>query len=176
MKRVAHDPNEIIAIVNKNDEVIGKATRKEAHSKGLLHRESYTYLINSKKQVLLHKRLDNHLWDHSSAGHFPVEQDYKEGALREFEEELGIKLNAIELKEIAKEKRITIKKDRKNDRFFKLFLVKKDIPIKNFKIDKEEVEKIHYFDINKLKKMLSTPKKMTGSSKYLIEKYILKDL
>jgi len=176
MKRVAHNPDEIIAIVNENDGIIGKATRKEAHARGLLHRESYTYLINSKKQVLLHKRLDNHLWDHSSAGHFPVEQDYREGALREFEEELGIKLKSNELNEIAKERRITTKKDRKNDRFFKLFLVKKNIPFKNFKIDKEEVEEIHYFDINKLKKLLSSPGKMAGSAKYLIEKYILKDL
>lgn len=176
MKRVAHDPDEIIAIVDENDEVIGKATRKEAHSKGLLHRESYIYLINSKKQILLHKRLDNHLWDHSSAGHFPVEQDYKECAIREFKEELGIKLNADELKEIAKERRITIKKDRKNDRFFKVFLVKKDIPIENFKIYKGEVEKICYFDIDELKKLLSASEKIAGSAKYLIEKYILKDL
>ena len=92
MIKIPHDPNEIIAVVDENDIVIGETTRGEAHQRGILHREVYTYLINSKKEVLLQKRLDDHFWDHSSSGHFPKDQDYLEAAQREFEEELGIRL------------------------------------------------------------------------------------
>ena len=175
MNKIPHNPDEIIAVVDDDDKIIGKTTRKEAHIKGLLHREAYNYLINSRKQVLLHKRADNHLWDHSSSGHFPFEQDYKEGAIREFEEELGIKLNADEFKEIAKEKRTKTSHKGKNIRFIKIFLIKKDISIADFKIDKGEVEEIKYFNINELKKLLSHPDNLTGSAKYFIEKYILKE-
>ena len=168
------NPDEIIAVVDDNDNVIGEAARKEVN-KGLLHREVYIYLINSKKQVLLHKRADNHLWDHSSSGHLPTEQDYEEGAIRETEEELGIKLDKEELKELAKEKFKTVKPEKINYRFAKVYLVKKDVPIEEFKIQEEEVEAIKYFDESELKELMDTPEKiMTGSAKKVIKKYILK--
>jgi len=176
MNKIPHNPDEIIVVVNEKDEIIDKTTRKEAHIKGLLHREVYNYLINSSNQVLLHKRADSHLWDHSSSGHFPFEQDYEEGAMREFEEELGIRLDKNEFKEITKE-RISITSHKgKNNRFVKVFLIRKDISINEFNLDKEEIEEIKYFEISKLKELLSHPEKITGSAKYLIEKYILKVL
>ena len=103
--------------------MVGKATRAEAHYKCLLHRETYCYVINAKNQVLLHKREDNHLWDHSSSGHFSFNESYEDGIVREVEEELGIKLLKEEFEEIAKEKIIGRRND--NQRFVKLFLVKK---------------------------------------------------
>ena len=176
MNKIPHNPDEIIAVVNEKDEIIGKTTREEAHIKGLLHREAYNYLINSKNQLLLHKRADNHLWDHSSSGHFPLEEDYEEGAMREFEEELGIRLDKNAFKEITKE-RISITSHKgKNNRFVKVFLIRKDIPIDEFNIDKKEVEEIKYFEISELKELLSHPGRISGSAKYFIEKYILKEL
>ncbi|HJX49996.1 MAG TPA: NUDIX domain-containing protein [Candidatus Nanoarchaeia archaeon] len=176
MGKIPHNPDERIAVVNKKDEIIGKTTRKKAHEEGSLHREVINYLINSKNQLLLHKREDNHLWDTSSSGHFPAEQNYGEAAAREFEEELGIKINKTELNEIAKEIIEITSHKGKNYRFVKIFLIKKEIPINKFKIDKEEIEEIKYFGINELKKLLSQPEKITKTSKYFIEKYILKEI
>jgi len=176
MSRIPHDPDEIIALVDDEDRIISSTTRKEAHEKGLLHREAYAYLINSRKQVLLQKRADNHLWDHSVGGHFPLEQDYQEGALREFREELGINLDKSEFKEIANERTKMTSHNGKNVRFVKVFLIKKDIPAENFSSDEGEVEEIRYFDIDELKELLSHPEKITNTAKYLIEKYILKEL
>ncbi|TKJ17280.1 hypothetical protein CEE44_01970 [Candidatus Woesearchaeota archaeon B3_Woes] len=178
MNKISHDPNEIIDVVDEFDNVIGSTTRKEVHTKGILHREVYVYLINSNKEVLLQKRKDNHLWDHSIGGHFPINQSYEVAALRESKEELGITLNNQDLKEVAKEKFIKIKTSHKglNKRFAKIFLIKKDIPLTKFKIDKEEIEEIRYFNIDELKKLLLTPSKMTISSKKILEKYILKEL
>ena len=118
MSTIAHDPDEIIAVVNEKDEVIGQVTRKEAHITGALHRETAAYLINSKQQVLLQQRSDNNLWDHSSSGHFSFSQDYVEGAVKEFEEELGIILDKSDFKEIAKEKISVTSHQGKNNRFF----------------------------------------------------------
>ncbi|MCX6710664.1 MAG: NUDIX domain-containing protein [Candidatus Woesearchaeota archaeon] len=176
MGRIPHDPNEIIAVMDDEDRIIGRTTRKEAHEKGLLHREAYAYLINSKKQVLLQRRADNHLWDHSVGGHFPLEQDYLEGALREFREELGINLDEREFKEIAKDRIRITSHNGKNVRFVKVFLITKNIPMKEFNTDKEEVEEIKYFDISELKELLKHPEEMTDTARYLIEKYVLKEI
>jgi isopentenyl-diphosphate Delta-isomerase len=175
-EKIAHDPLEIVGVVNEQDEVIGNASRKEVHDKGLLHREVYICVINSKKQVLLHKRADVHLWDCSASGHIPIGQDYREAAVREFEEELGIKLNADGLKESGKEK-LMLGKGIKNYRFAMVFVVNEDIPIENFKIDKEEVDEIKYFDKDELLEMFSSKDKLiTGTARLLIEKYVLDNL
>jgi len=171
---IPHSPNEIIAIVNEKDEVIAQSKRRYAHVKGLLHREICIYVINSKKQVLLHKRTDNNLWDHSCSGH--VNEDYEESAVREFEEELGIKISKNKLQEIAKEKLTLTSYKVPNNRFLKIFLIKKDMPIGEFNINKEEVKEIKYYDIDELRKLISTPGKTTSSSKYIIEKYILEEV
>ena len=87
---------EKISHVDENDNIIGEITREQANSQGLLHREAYTYLINSKNQVLLQRRADNGRWDHSAAGHFPPSETYLQGAKREFLEELGIDIPTSE--------------------------------------------------------------------------------
>jgi isopentenyldiphosphate isomerase len=167
---------EIIAVVNEKDEVIDAKQISYIHKAGLLHRESYVYLINFNNEVLLQKRKDNGLWDHSAAGHFSNTESYIEGAKREFEEELGVKIETIDLKEIGYERINTIKPDKKNFRFVKIYIVKKDIPLENFKIDHTEVDEIKFFDKSELRKLLQQPHLLTGSAKSLIEKYILSRL
>lgn len=41
---------EILDIVNENDEVMGQATRKEIHEKGLLHRVVEIWFFNKKEE------------------------------------------------------------------------------------------------------------------------------
>lgn len=176
--KVPHDPDEVIAVVNDRDEVIGEATRKEVHEKGLLHREACVYLINSENRVLLQKRTDRHIWDSSAAGHFPINQNYEEAVQREFKEELGLELDQNKFKEIGYERlKVNVKnKGLINYKFSKIFLVRKDIPIEDFKIDKEEIEEIRYFDRKELEKLLKGPYLMTRSNEIFIKKYILKEL
>jgi len=167
---------EMIPIVNEKDEVVDIKGISEAHKYGLIHREVYVYLINLDGGVLLQKRKDNGLWDHSAAGHFSSTESYVDGAKREFEEELGVKIEARDLKEIGYERINTIKPNKKNFRFVKIYVVKKDITLENFKIDRTEVEDIKFFDKNELRKLLQQPNFLTGSAKSLIEKYILSRL
>ena len=165
---------EKIAIVNEKDKIIGAKAISKVHELGLLHREVYVYLINLDGKILLQKRNDNGLFDHSAAGHFSNEESYIEGAIREFKEELGVKLSENDLHEIGYERIETRKPNKKNIRFVKIYIVRKNI--KNFKIDKTELNCIKFFSKSELKTLLQQPKLLTGSAKLIIEKYILKEI
>src|SRR3989344_5424331 len=96
--------DEEISLVDEDDNPLGIVSRKHVHKKGLLHRESYVYLISPNNQVLLQKRADTKKWDHSAAGHFSPDETYLQGAQKEFEEELGVKIHLEEFKFLGKEK------------------------------------------------------------------------
>ena len=73
--------------------------RETAHSEGILHRTTHLWILRRRKgvtEVLLQKRSQNKdsfpgCYDISSAGHIPAGVDWMPSALRELEEELGIK-------------------------------------------------------------------------------------
>jgi isopentenyl-diphosphate delta-isomerase len=172
MAHVPHDPDEIIDIVNEADEVIGTSTRKEAHRKGLLHREVYCYIIG-KAGVLLQRRSDNHLWDHSVGGHCPTGQSYEEAAIREAQEELGIKITVADLERVAK---VRIKKTShsgKNDRLGVIFFIRKQIPMARIDIDDSEIEEAMYLAAADLRRLLAAEGKLTAGAKENIRKYVL---
>lgn len=90
--------DEIFDIVDSEDRVIGKATRREIHDRGLLHRSVHTLVFNSRGELFLQKRAltkdqNPGLWDTSSAGHVNAGEDYTTSAHRELMEELGIAAN-----------------------------------------------------------------------------------
>ena len=169
--KIPHDPDEIIAVVDDNDNIIGESSRKDVHKNALVHREIGVVLINSKEEVLLQKRKDNGMWDASAGGHFPKDMSYEEAAVKEFEEELGIKICKEDIEEVTKEK--ISSQTHVNERFVKIFIVKKDISIKDFSIDKKELTEIKYFDKKELKKLLGVSKKTTSTIKFILEKYVI---
>jgi isopentenyldiphosphate isomerase len=86
---------EYFDVVNERDEVVGRATRKEVHARGLLHRAVHVLVYNSKGQVFLQKRSMKKdrqpgLWDSSSSGHVDSGEDYDPCTVRELREELGL--------------------------------------------------------------------------------------
>lgn len=169
-------PEEIIPIVNEQDEVIDIRRISQVHQEGLLHREAYVYLINLKKEVLLQKRKDNGLFDHSAAGHFPITESYVQGAKREFEEELGTNISIDELQELCYQRMDSIKPHYRNQRFVKVYLLSKDIALEQFNTDPLEVAQVKYFTKPQVQVLLQHPSLITASAKLLIEKYILQRL
>jgi len=88
---------EWLDVVDQGDVVVGKASRREVHEKGLRHRSSHILVFNSDGQVFIQLRSlskDNMpgLWDISAAGHVDSGESYINCAVRELYEELGIKL------------------------------------------------------------------------------------
>jgi isopentenyldiphosphate isomerase len=160
--KVPHDPDEILSVVDENDNVIGRATRREIHEKGLLHREIAVFLINSKAGVLLQLRSDNGLWDPSCSGHFPFNQSYEEAAVREFKEELGLSLSLGDFAEVSKNRLSS--KSIVNNRFVKWFLVKKEVPLKKINFDRNEISSVKYFSKAQLKELVDSKQKVSSDS------------
>jgi len=90
------EQEEIYAVVDAGDKIIGKATRREIHEKGLWHRSVHIFIINKSGALFLQKRALRKdfypgCWDSSAAGHVDWGESYEQAAHRELREELGIK-------------------------------------------------------------------------------------
>ncbi|BDS05710.1 hypothetical protein NT6N_07500 [Oceaniferula spumae] len=97
--------DELFDVVDENDQVLRQETRDVVHRENLLHRAVHMFVFNKRKELFLQKRSrlkDTHpgVWDSSAAGHLNAGEGYESTAIREIEEELGIK-NA-EVQEVAK--------------------------------------------------------------------------
>jgi len=87
--------SELLPVVDENDEVVGEATRREIHTKHLLHRAIHIVVKDPQGRVLLQKRScckDRYpgYWDVSVGGHVDVGESYEAAAVRELREELGV--------------------------------------------------------------------------------------
>lgn len=95
---------EKIDIFNDKYELIGKASKREAHQKGLWHRVFTCILVNPKKKtILLQKKvLGRYSFDRpdyidvSVGGHYIAGESIEEG-VRELEEEVGVKMKFKDL-------------------------------------------------------------------------------
>lgn len=138
-----------ITFVDKDDNVIGSGTRKEALERGIIHRIVRVFLFNSKGELLIQKRSSNvpspDKWDQSVGGHVDEGEDYLEAAQRELEEELGVK--DIPLKEINKFYSEGTIKTVRNKRFNMLYSALYDGEI-NF--NKDEVSEIKWIGLEDL--------------------------
>lgn len=92
---------EILDIVNDCDEVVGQGERREIHGDpSLIHRVAHVLVFNPRGELYLQKRsylkdVQPGKWDTSVGGHIEVGEDYQTGALREMEEELGIRVVSV---------------------------------------------------------------------------------
>ena len=82
-------------VVNGRDEVVGRATRREVHARGLLHRAVHVLVFDQSGRIFLQKRsmekdMSPGLWDSSCSGHVDAGEDYDAAATRELGEELGV--------------------------------------------------------------------------------------
>ena len=97
-------PTEWLDIVDSDDRIIGAAPRATVHEKAYMHRAVHIMLCNSAGEVFLQLRSRDKdtnpgLWDTSCAGHIDSGESLIVGALRELQEELGIRLSSDALVE-----------------------------------------------------------------------------
>lgn len=88
--------DEIVLIVDKENNVTGTASRHEMRAKCLPHRATYILVFNSKNELFVHKRTMGKdiypgYFDIAAGGVVMNGETYDESALREVEEELGIR-------------------------------------------------------------------------------------
>jgi isopentenyl-diphosphate Delta-isomerase len=167
MTKLPHVQDEIYDVVDKMDQVIGQATRREIHQKKLLHRSIHILVFNHQNELFLQKRSmakdeNPGLWDTSSAGHVDSGETYDKSAHRELLEELGIK--AI-LKSIGK-----IEACQKTyHEYVQIYTCRINATIN---INLDEISEGKYFDLEILKSIIEKkPEQFTSSFKLIFKKY-----
>ncbi|MGW2229552.1 NUDIX hydrolase [Streptomyces formicae] len=91
------DPREeILAIVDEHDEVVGEAPRAEAYARGLRHRCVFIEVRDARGRLFVHRRTPTKLvfpsrYDMFVGGVVGAGESYDDAALREAQEELGVR-------------------------------------------------------------------------------------
>lgn len=93
---------EFLNIVSEDDKIIAPETRKRIHEEGLLHREIHVYFVTPTKEIIFQHRAKDKdtfpdLLDATVGGHVEIGQTYEETAIKETEEETGIKIDKSDL-------------------------------------------------------------------------------
>jgi 8-oxo-dGTP pyrophosphatase MutT (NUDIX family) len=92
---------EWVDLVDRDNQVVGRALRSEVRQKNLLHRGIAVLVRNSQGQVYVHQRtatkdLFPAMYDMFVGGVVGEGEDYLEAAIREAEEELGVQNRNLE--------------------------------------------------------------------------------
>ena len=150
---------EVFDVCDENGRPTGETVeRSAAHRDGVLHRTAHVWIIREREgrtQVLLQKRSrckDSFpgLYDTSSAGHVPAGSEVLPSALRELEEELGLRVGEKDL-EYAGRFRIRYEKVF-HGRLFKdneiawVYVCRVPVEIEDLRLQVEEVEELRWFD------------------------------
>jgi len=160
---------EYLNVIDEEGQIIGQEKRSECHKKNLLHRAVMVFIFNSKGKLLLQKRsmlkdLYKGYWTGSASGHLLPGENYLTAAERELKEEIGIK-TPLRQSHLAKVRRET---DSENVR---LFIGENNGP---FDLEKKEIEKVSFFSITDIKKMIKNREKFTPCFFPLFKKFLEK--
>jgi isopentenyl-diphosphate Delta-isomerase len=139
---------EYLDIVDEDDEVIGRDTRKNVHANHQIHRGIHVFVLNIKGEILLQRRSDTKdyypgFYDSSVGAQVISGETYEECALRETMEELGFKPNDLAI--ICDYNSYSSRQKEKR----RLFITYSK---GNFKIDPKEVESVKWYSPEEIKK------------------------
>ena len=84
-----------VILVNEKDEQIGIKEKKHAHLDGDLHRAFSVFIFNSKRELLLQKRVNTKyhsgsLWSNTCCSHPKPGEAIQDAAIRRLREEMGL--------------------------------------------------------------------------------------
>ncbi|MBN1382478.1 MAG: NUDIX domain-containing protein [Deltaproteobacteria bacterium] len=164
---------EIFDVVDLNDHVIGRATRKECNSNpNLIHRAVFILIYNDKNQILWQKRSLTKdtvpgQWVTSASGHVAAGDDYEQTAVREVKEELGIEVSSLEF--MGK----FLYRYRTENEYSAVFKARSNGP---FHYNREEISAIRFMTIAEvLKKDREKTLKLSKATHYIIDSLSLSD-
>jgi isopentenyl-diphosphate Delta-isomerase len=99
----AQSADELFDVVDERDVVVGQERRGEVHARGLRHRAVHVFCFDAEGRVFLQRRSlakDSApgRWCASCSGHVDAGEDYDAAAVRELREEIGVTVEASELR------------------------------------------------------------------------------
>lgn len=153
---------EYLDVRTPDGKITGKVKeRTQVHLDGDLHGTSHVWLVrykeNNKFDILLQKRSAKKdvyagCFDISSAGHIPAGSDYRESAVRELEEELGIKVRPEQLKFIGMhDGEMKAQFDGRtfhNHEISAVYIYDEPVDEADFVLQEEEVESVMWIDFD----------------------------
>ncbi len=92
------NPSELLFTVDDQNNPIEPCPRNEVHEKGYWHRNAHVWLVNDSQEILSHKRSmlkDSNpgKWESFFGGHFGPGVEYRDAAIKELGEELGLQVD-----------------------------------------------------------------------------------
>lgn len=152
---------ELLDVVDEFGEPTGEIVeRAKAHQEGIWHRTSHVWIFRvriGRTQVLLQKRSDAKAsfpgcYDISSAGHIPAGVGYRESAVRELYEELGIAAEPEELiacgsRQVFWDTEFSGKPFHDRE-FVRIFALWRDVETCDLRLQEEEVSDAVWMDID----------------------------
>ena len=139
---------ELLDIVDINGNPTGKVMEKEkVHDLNLLHFEIGVFIINHNNEILLQKRAATKRFNPNKwglcAGHVDSGETLENTALREVEEEIGIKYNISDLHVLEE---MEVNKRESNSHIVRYYYIY--CAENNFNIQTEELSEVRWFDID----------------------------
>ncbi len=167
---------ELVDVCDENNELTGeKVTKKQAHENGLWHRAAHIWIYNSKGEVLVQLRskiinLCPNMWDTSVAGHVSSGEEPITSALREIKEEIGLEVKKDDLEFVKVRKYKGVLNEIKNNEIDYVYFLKFDGNASKLVLQKEEVQKTTFRDVEELKEDLEkNPDKFVPHGNYWFE-------
>ena len=144
--------DEFFDIVDENNKVVGRASRRECHGNpALIHRTVHVVVFHPDGRLLLQKRsLDKDLlpglWDTAVGGHLDLGETFEDAARREFSEELGI--DPPDSFDYLFDSKIRNDIESENVRVFSY------IHSGPFRFQKEEIDEVRFWEFCELRKAI----------------------
>ena len=141
---------ELIDVLTPAGEFTGERKPKsEVHRHGDWHRSVHVWIVTSGGKILLQRRAlqkENNpgLWDVSAAGHVSAGESVIDCAIREVQEELGLRIEGPELRHIATLAESSVLNDGKyiDNEIHEIFLVIHDVDLSSLQLQADEVAEV----------------------------------
>lgn len=157
---------EFLDIVNEKNEIVGRASKKEIYEKLLPHRIVHILVFNDKGEMALqlqskYKSFCPRHWCTAAAGHVKAGESCEEAALRELEEELGVKAAILPAyKDVYEYKSLK-----------KIIVTFKTVFNGPFNINPNEVEGVKFFSLGKIREMIRNGEKFHPELLFLLGRH-----
>ncbi len=141
--------------------------RGRAHREGIRHRTAHVWILRQradKTEILLQKRSRNKdsfpgLYDTSSAGHVPAGDEPLRSALRELEEELGIRAEAEDLRFIGTIENVYERRFRgelfRDNEHCRVYVYTRPVDSAALRLQPDEVERVDWFDLEEVRREIA---------------------
>lgn len=149
---------ENLDIVDEAGKIVGQAPRNVVHRDGLLHREVHVWLYTKNDEIIFQRRAKDKdtfpgFLDASIGGHVDQGEEWIDAAMKELEEEAGIKAQSDDLTLIKKYRSYTydLLTKTKNDAFRRVYALPWNKDISDLRVEKGKATGFELIAIDKLR-------------------------